>query len=155
MPEHWILRVQDGENFRNSNYPFWGVKPVAGMEGKVKKLNEGDILWFLTSKNYGGKFIGVGEYTGFYNRDTEPLVKLHTFTNKEQNWKGDGNWSIQIHYKNLYITEKQNLTAIIQCPSIIMKYSTFRVKDINFPDLHMHYENFKFYAEPKDWKKIN
>ena len=154
MPEHWLLRVQDGENFRNSNYPFWGVKSTGGMKTIVEKqFKSGDILWFFTSKKFGGKIIGVAEYTCSYNRDSETLVSLNTFTNKEQNWKGEENWSIQIHYKNLYITEKQNLIAIIQCGGNILKYSTFRAKDINLPDLYMHYENFKFYAEPKIWKK--
>lgn len=42
----WIIRVNDGENFRNSKYPFWGVK--LGKNGNiktiVKKIKKGDIL---------------------------------------------------------------------------------------------------------------
>lgn len=28
--QHWIIRVNNGENFRNSKYPFWGVKRGRG-----------------------------------------------------------------------------------------------------------------------------
>lgn len=66
---HWLIRVQDGENFRNSRYPFWGVK--RGHRGciktTVKKIKKGDILWFMTSKAHGGKLIGMSEYTCFYD----------------------------------------------------------------------------------------
>ena len=30
LQQHWIFRVGDGENFRNSKYPFWGVKRGRG-----------------------------------------------------------------------------------------------------------------------------
>ena len=46
-------------------------------------------------------------------------------------------WNIQIHYKNLYITEKQNIRAVIQCGGIILEYETF--KDRGLPDLYYHY----------------
>ena len=33
---NWIIRVQDGENFINSKYPFWGVK--RGNGGGIKTI---------------------------------------------------------------------------------------------------------------------
>ena len=53
----WIIRVNDGENFRNSKFPFWGVKRGKGgcIKTIVKKINEGDILCFMTSKNMEAK----------------------------------------------------------------------------------------------------
>ena len=145
----WIFRVNDGENLRNSKYPFWGVK--RGRNGCIKtmvtKIAHGDILCFMTSKLYGGKIIGMGEYTGYFDRMDEPLLQINTKTNSEQNWKGDGCWDIQIHYDNLYITEKQNITGCIQCSAIILDYEKF--KDRINGDLYEHYKNFKFYAEPK------
>ena len=59
-PKHWLIRVQDGENFRNSKYQFWGVKRGSGggIKTIVNKIQKGDILWFMTSKPYGGKLIG-------------------------------------------------------------------------------------------------
>ena len=32
----WIIRVKDGENFRNSKFPFWGVK--RGKNGCIKTV---------------------------------------------------------------------------------------------------------------------
>lgn len=148
-PNFWIFRVGDGVNFKNSKQPFWGVK--RGKNGciktVVKKLNVGDVCIFLTSKPYGGNVIGIAEYTGFYDREDEPLIPIHTSTNEEQNWIGDDPWDIQIHYTNLYLTEKQNITACIQCGGIIMEYSKFQ--DNFNGDMRIHYANFKLYAEPK------
>lgn len=149
MPRFWIIRVNDGINFLNSKFPFWGVK--SGKNGCIKtivsKIKVGDVLWFMTSKQYGGKLIGMSEYCGFYDRNDEPLLKINTKTNEEQNWIGDEEWNIQIHYCNLYITEKQNIMACIQCGGIILEYETFKTKIVG--DLYEHYKNFKFYAEPK------
>lgn len=148
-PKHWLIRVKDGENFRNSKYPFWGVKK--GNHGQIKtivnKIKKGHILWFMTSKKHGGKLIGMSEYTCYYDRANEPLIPVHTYSNREQNWKGEENWSIQIHYENLYITEKQNIKAAVQCGGIILEYETF--KDRGLPNLYNHYNMFKYYAEPK------
>ena len=147
--KHWLIRVQNGENFRNSKYPFWGVKRGKGGNIKtlVDKIKKGDILWFMTSKSFGGKLIGMAEYTCYYDRDDEPLIPIHTYSNSEQGWNGEDLWNIQIHYKNLYITEKQNIKAVIQCGGIILEYEKF--KDRGLPDLYNHYNMFKFYAEPK------
>lgn len=148
---HWIIRVQDGINFRNSKYPFWGVKRGRSNNVKtiVSKMKPGDVLWFITSKSYGGKIIGMAEYTEFYDRNDEQLLQIHTKTNEEQNWIGDESWDIQINYKNLYITERQNITGCIQCAGNILQYDTFKDK-IN-GDLYKHYNNFKYYAEPKQF----
>jgi len=153
---HWIIRANDGVNFLNSNYPFWGVKRGhgGGIKTIVNKIKPCDILWFLTSKPHGGKFIGMCEYTHYYDKEDEPLISVNTFSNKDQNWKGEEYWSIQIHYKNLYIiTETQqrnlNLKAVIQCGGTILEYETFKKKGKELPDLSYHYENFKNYAEPK------
>ena len=70
---HWIFRVNDGENFRNSKFPFWGVKRGRNncIKSIIQKIKLGDILWFMTSKPYGGKLIGMAEFTGFYDRNDE------------------------------------------------------------------------------------
>jgi hypothetical protein len=146
----WIIRVNDGVNLRNSRFPYWGVK--RGRNGCIKtivsKIKKGDAICFMTSKEYGGKIIAMCEYTGFCDRNDDTL--LQNKTNEEQGWKGDELWDIQIHYCNLYITEKQNITACIKCGGIILNYETF--KDSVNGDLYKHYENFKFYAEPKIFK---
>lgn len=145
---HWIFRVNDGENFRNSKFPFWGVKRGRNncIKSIIQKIKIGDILWFMTSKPYGGKLIGMAEFTGFYDRNDETLIQMYTLSNEEQCWKGDSAWDIQIHYCNLYNTEKQNIIACIQCAGTVFNYELFKekIKD----DLYTHYTNFKFYAEP-------
>lgn len=147
----WLIRVGDGDNFRNSKYPFWGVK--RGKNGCIKtiisKIKENDILCFITSKPYGGKIIGIGEYIGYYDRNDEPILQINTKTNEEQNWTGDDLWDIQIQYNHLYDTEKQNINVCIKCAGTILNYNTFRDK-IN-SDLYEHYNNFKFYAKPKQF----
>lgn len=150
-PKFWLIRVNDGENLRNSVYPFWGVKNK--FKGFVKKMKAGDVLLFITSKQgtESGKVIAMGEYTEFYDRDDEPLLQIHTKTNVEQNWKGSEDWSIQIHYKNLYITEKQNIKVCIQCSAVILDYDTWKSKIED--DLPCHYKNFKYYTEPKEFLK--
>ena len=46
-PEHnfWIIRVNDGENFRNSKFTFWGVKRGKGgcIKTIVEKIQNGEI----------------------------------------------------------------------------------------------------------------
>ena len=148
----WIIRVNDGENFRNSIYSIWGLKRGRGgcIKTIVKKIQKGDIIWFMTSKQYGGKLIGMAEYDYFYDRHDETLIQINTLLNEEQNWKGGEDWNIHIHYSNLYNTEKQNIIGCIQCGGVILEYETFKDK-IN-GDLYKHYKNFKFYAEPKNLK---
>ena len=148
MPNHWILRVKDGQNFRNSKHPFWGVKRGngGGVKTIVKSFQPGDILWFLTSSKYGGSVIAMAEYTCFYDRQDEKILHVHTYTNVEQGWKGDDDWDIQIHYTNVYKTEKQNIKMLIQCAGAIVLYDTFREKIAE--DLYKHHEFFTKYAEP-------
>jgi hypothetical protein len=139
----WIIRVNDGENFYNSKFPFWGVKRGKGgcIKTIVKKIRNGDILCFLTSKTHGGKVIGMSEYCGFYDRADEPLIEIHTKTNEEQNWKGDEKWDIQMHYCNLYVPKvEDNIEVCIKC-GVILEYNTFKNKIDR--DLYKDYENLK------------
>ena len=142
---HWFIRVGDGENFRNSKYAFWGVKEV--FKGMVKKLKRGDILWFLTSKDFGGKLIGMAEYTEYYNTQDEKLIPIHTYTNAEQEWEGETDWCFQLHYINLYDTERQNIEIIIRGPQVIISYETV-IRSQEIADLDLEYKAFKRYAEP-------
>jgi hypothetical protein len=147
MTIHWIIRVGDGENFRNSRFPVWGVNRRWGNENNVKKIKKGDIIWFLTSCKYGGKLIGMCEFCQYYDRLDEPLLPINTVTNEEQNWVGGGAWDIQIQYTNLYVTEKQNIKGCIHSRKGVVEYE--EVKDEIVGDLYQHYCNFKYYAECK------
>ena len=149
---HWLCRVGDGENFRNSKYPFWAIKPgeCGGFKTTVKKIKTGDILWFITPKKYGNKIIGMSEYCNFYDRRDEPLLKIYTKTNDEQNWKGADaeKWHIEIHYCNFYNTERYNFIASIQCGAHLMevdKHTRSRHSNINV-NLYDEYKNITSYT---------
>ena len=114
IKKHWIIRVADGKNFKNSIHPFWGIK--RGKHGSIKgfilnNINTGDILWFCTNKFNGGKAIGMAEYTILYDRNDEPLIQINTYSNKEQGWEGDDDWSLQMHYTKLYNTARTTCSA--------------------------------------------
>ena len=144
--KHWIIRVDDGINFYNSKYPFWGVKRGHNncMKTIVKKIKCGDILWFITNKKNGSKIIAMCEYTNFYDRQDEPLIKINTLTNEEQGWIGEAHWDLQLHYTNKYRIDKLNIIVCIQCGGCILEYETFKnkIKD----NLYDHYKNIKFYS---------
>ncbi len=146
----YFIRVKDGNNFKNSKYPFWGVKRGKNgcIKGIVNKIKEGDILCFITSKDYGGKVIGICKYTCYYDRNDEPLVSIHTCSNNEQNWKGDEDWDIQIHYTNLYMTEKLNMQIVIQNSGIILDYEKYKSRFSGLT-IYEHYKNLNYYTEPK------
>jgi hypothetical protein len=149
---HWLIRVGDGENFKKSKHPFWGIKrgPGGGIKTIINKFKQGDILWFITSKKYGGNVVGMSEYVNCHDREDEPLTRMHTYSNDEQNWKSGDDWDIQVYYTNLYVTERQNIGVIVQCSATVLEYEKFKSRGL--PDLYMHYKNFKYYAESK---KIN
>jgi len=142
MPNHWIIRVGDGVNFNNSVHPFWGVnyrnKSIVG------RFKPGDVLWFLVNKYFGGIFVGMAEFTHYYNIQDEPLVKINTYTNEQQGWTGTADYAIQIHYKNLYDTKKQDIQCVLVGQMIIFEYE--KVKDKIIDDLYDCYKNYKKYA---------
>jgi hypothetical protein len=158
MINHWIIRVGDGKNFTKSRYPFWGMKRGHNDNNKCRIKNnfkEGDILWFITSSPYGGKAIGLAEYTTYYDKKDETLVQINTYSNKEQNWDGEEDWELQIHYKNLYLSEKADISIILSCGSVINNYDTFKERleerDENFICLREHYRCFKKYGTVKEF----
>ena len=146
---HWIIRVADGKNFINSVHPFWGIKK--GRHGCIKslfinKVKEGDILWFCTNKDNGGKAIAMAEYTWFYDRDDEPLIQINTYSNKDQGWDGDDSWKLQIQYIKLYIIEDKNIKVILKGPSPIIEYKPYTENQKNIENLYEHYKGFRFYG---------
>jgi hypothetical protein len=146
---HWFIRCGDGKNFVNSKYPFWGMKRGHHntIKSFVKRIQKGDILWFITNKAFGGKIIGMAEYVNFYDRQDEPLVDIHTISSQEQGWDGE-DYDIQLNYCKLYRTEQQELKVSIQCASIIIHYDVYRkLCKTDVIDLEYHYRNYIFYAE--------
>ena len=149
--QHWIIRIGDGENFKNSKKSIWGINGGSNNYTKSiihNKFNEGDILWFLTPQQFGKKVIGMAEYTHYYDSEEEPLIKLNTYTNEELGWNGDQKWDIQIHYKNLYDTENQNISFTVHDPGTIINYNTHFMNITE--NLQEHYNNYKKYSIPKE-----
>jgi hypothetical protein len=147
---HWLLRIGDGRNFRNSVYPFWSVKRGKNnsIKGCVRNIAEGDILWFITNQSAGGKIIGMAEFTYMYDIKEKPTSDMTIFSNSEQDWIGDDVWDIQIYYKNMYKTENANINICIRCNSSILSYITFR--DRISHNLYREYDMFLKYGQPNN-----
>jgi len=146
---HWLIRVGDGYNLKYGKYAIWGVK--RGKNDSVKsyiqnRFNSGDIIWFITNKEHGGKIIAMVEYIDFDDREDETLININTITNEEQGWKGDALWDIQINFKNYYDVEKHNFDISIACAANILSYTTFKEKGKISHDLEMEYQLIKKYA---------
>lgn len=146
LQNHWILKVADGKNFKNSKFPFWGLK--AGKKDVVKnsalKIKEGDILWFLCNKSNDNKIIGMATFTKLLDKRDKLLIQIETTSCIDQGWHGD-DWEIELHYTNLYNTEKQNIKIdekLGQFP--ITNY--YNNKDKINEDLENHYNGFKYYG---------
>jgi hypothetical protein len=143
---HWILRVADGKNFKNSKFPFWGIK--AGKNNCIKKfalkMKSGDVLWFLSNKKNGNKMISMATFTKLLDKRDESLVQIETTSCAEQGWDGD-DWEIELHYTNLYNAEKQNIIIdeiLGQSPIINYNNNKLKIKE----DLETHYNGFKYYG---------
>jgi len=142
IQEHWIIRVGNGKNFKNSKYPFWGLK--SGIKNQSLKINEGDILWFLSNKSNDNKIIGMATFTKLLDKRNEPLIQIETHNCIEQGWD-DNVWELELHYTNLYYTEKQNIkidAKLGQNPILNYNKNIDKIK----VDLYNHYNGFKLYG---------
>lgn len=118
--------------------------------GTAKKMKAGDILWFIVNKSNGGKAIGVAEYTGeLHNREDEPLIPIHTFTNEQQEWVGDEPWDIQIYYRNLYMIGHAEIKICLAISLNVLYYST--IKDKIVDDLPECFKNIQRYLQPVEF----
>lgn len=146
---HWLIRVGDAYNLKHGKHAIWGVKRGKNdsVKSRIQKnFNSGDIIWFITNKEHGGKIIAMVEYIDFYDREEETLININTITNEEQCWKGDALWDIQINFKNYYDVEKHNFDISIACAANILSYTTFKEKGKISHDLEMEYQLIKKYA---------
>jgi hypothetical protein len=157
--KHFFIRVGDGVNFKNSNYPTWGLKSNNGSTKTYIKKNmaKGDILWFITSTSATKKpsiAIGMAEYNEIFDRNDERLIKLNTYSNEEMGWTTDNSWDIQISYQNLYYgktIEKHNFNTNLKCAASILSLETF--SDRISVDFKNEYNLLTKYAEPTKYIK--
>lgn len=126
MTTDWLLRVGDGENFKNSSkYRIWGIQTYTSPHGKnfIKKVKKGDRLWFVKGKSKG-KILAVATYSSHNNRELGPLINI-TMTNQELGWSGFGtDWTsnTEIHYNDLYWLNGCDLFTHIKGPTTIREY---------------------------------
>ena len=120
----------------------------------LNNINKGDILWFCTNKRNGGKAIGMARYTTLYDRNDEPLIQINTYSNKEQGWEGDDDWSLQMRYTKLYDTEKQDIKLVIpRYSNQLLNIIQIIKNQINVDNLYKHYNGFTFYGVSK-WSNL-
>jgi len=126
---HWLLRIGNSDNFKNSSkFNIWGVKQTTSVKNFESLVQEGDILWFIVSKN-NGQAVAFAEYVNHNER---------TKTDEELGWKienNSSNWAIEINYKNLTNVENKNyFTHIIGQNVNIRQYNN--KCNINLPQIY-------------------
>jgi|LakMenEpi03Aug12_release.lakeMendotaPanAssembly.Ray.scaffolds.fasta_scaffold974395_2 hypothetical protein len=140
---HWFVRVGDGENFRGSiKHKLWALKSWAS-DGKnfLSNAKDGDSLWFLTNWKGGRKLIGVATFIETKKRELGPLINV-TRTNEELEWT-NGSWDVEIHFKDLYLIDKLNMS-----PDVGFQSSLLRVKSTKCTiDFDLEYANIVKYSQ--------
>ena len=138
---HHIINVGNGNNYRKSVYPFWGLSQ--NTRNYIRNfMNVGDVLWFCQDFGKDLKVIGMAEYTHKYDIMDEPLIPMNIIEREKQNWDSTVSNEIQIYYKEIYDTSRQNL-RIEKTDQEIFTYS-----NEYGGDLYKHYGGFKFYGKP-------
>jgi hypothetical protein len=124
MTTDWLLRVGDGENFKNSSkYKIWGISSkVSANKSFLKNVKLGDRLWFVKGKSQG-KLVAVALYRSHNLREFGPLINI-SLTNEELGWfgSGGGESDIEIHYSDLYGLSNCELLTHIKSPLTIRQY---------------------------------
>tara|TARA_Y100000389_G_C17213008_1_gene389452 strand:- start:235 stop:714 length:480 start_codon:yes stop_codon:yes gene_type:complete len=112
---HWLLRIGNGNHFNNSSSKYiWGINSKHSCSKSfINKVKDGDILWFVTGGS-GGHLVAMATYKSMNNRIIGPLIN-HSFTNADLGWtEKEGDWDMEIHYKNLYNISKCSLYSGIK-----------------------------------------
>jgi hypothetical protein len=119
MPQHWLLRVADGVHFeRSQKYMRWGVNSKhSWVPAFLRRVRSGDVLWFIKGKS-NGQAIGVATFTQHCPRVLGPLIAI-TPTDEDLGWvESRGDWDVEVHYKDLYITDSLNILTNIKSPLV-------------------------------------
>ena len=130
LNKHIEYYIKNNKNYKIIKKQHWIIRVGDGINFKNSKKS----IWGI---NRGS------------NNNVKSTVqkKLNTYTNEELGWSGEQKWDIQIHYKNLYETEEQNISFTVHNPRSIIDYNT-HFMDIE-ENLQEHYNNYKKYAKPK------
>jgi len=121
MPNHFLLRVGNGFNFRASSARhIWGiVSSTSAGKGFLRRAKKGDLLWFV-QKGSEGLILAVATLTDCRVRGPD------TLTNKELGWTEaiGGDSDIEIHYKDLYDLSRCGLESSIDGQCTIRQYKS-------------------------------
>ena len=136
-PTHFLLRIGDGQHFKNSSSKsIWGINSKNSF-GKwfIRTAKEGDLLWFVTGKS-NGQIVAVATFKGTKTRNIGPLITI-SLTNEELGWtETDGAWDTEIYYSDLYNMTPCNLFSEIKGTSTIRAYND-KCK-VNLPTEYQH-----------------
>jgi hypothetical protein len=146
LTQHWLIRVGDGINFKNSKKNIWCLNNSKKTLAMLNKFNENDVLWFISNKTYDNIILGMAHYKCYFIKTDEPLININTYSNDECGFDDNNDYDIQIHYTKFYNTERQQIQLIFKCMSPIINYNN-NIQKINV-DLISHYINYLYYAEP-------
>jgi len=127
-PKHFILRIDSGKHFvLSSPYFTWGINSSSDA-GKsfMNNVQNGDILWFVTSKS-NGLIFAVATFSYFRERNA------HTPSNEDLGWtQTTGEWNMEVHYKQFYDLSSHNLLTLLKGNCPIRKYNYDKCQ-INLP----------------------
>jgi len=130
MTEHWIIRIGNGNHFiSSSKFKIWGInsKDKSNTSKFINDVKENDILWFVTSESKGN-VIAVSVFKEIKIRSIGPLINL-SMTNEELGWVDqEGEWDMEICYKELYNIRILNILTRIKSPRTYRRYSDNLVK---------------------------
>ena len=147
MTQHWLIRVGDGINFKNSKKNIWSLNSNKITNTIINnQFNENDILWFIGNKKINNIILGMAKYKCYYSKTDELLINIDTYSNNDCGFDNENEYDLQIHYTEFYNTERQQIQLIFKCMSPIINYNNnFEKINVN---LFTHYNNYLFYAQP-------
>jgi hypothetical protein len=141
MTTDWLLRVGDGENFKNSSLRrIWGIN-TREKSSFIKDVKCGDRLWFIINKSKG-QIIAVATYCSHNKRNLGPIVEV-SLNNKELDWSGDDVWDVEVHYTDLYGLIQCDLVTDIKGQVAIRRYEHTKC-NVN---LSVEYNNILRYSK--------
>ena len=76
-PTHFLLRIGDGQHFKNSSSKsIWGINSKNSF-GKwfIRTAKEGDLLWFVTGKS-NGQIVAVATFKGTKTKNANDINNI-------------------------------------------------------------------------------
>jgi hypothetical protein len=141
---HYLFRVGDGDHFKaSSSKGIWGIlsSTVFG-KGFLAAVKPGDVLWFVKGERSKGLLLAAATFVEVKERVLGPLISL-TATNEELGWtKTDGDWDVEVHFKDLYNIEDCELHSEIKGSATIRQYN-----DLCMVNLPQEYANIVRYSK--------